>query len=41
MKQLYIIVEDIAELTGMSVILEKCPRFKSWVERVAAAVIGS
>ena len=32
---------DIAELTGMSVILEKCPRFKAWTERVVIAVIGS
>ena len=32
---------DIAELTGMGVILEKCPRFKAWTERVVAAVVDS
>ncbi len=25
---------DIAELTGIDVILEKCPRFKSWIDKI-------
>jgi transposase len=25
---------DIAELTGIDIILEKCPRFKRWVEKI-------
>lgn len=29
---------DIVELTGIEVILEKCPRFKNWVEKLIAAV---
>lgn len=29
---------DIAELTGINTILDKCPRFKKWVERVIEMV---
>ena len=32
---------NIAELTGMSVILEKCPRFRAWIERVISTVLSS
>lgn len=29
---------DIAELTGINTILQKCPRFKSWVEKLIKVV---
>ena len=32
---------DIADLTGMEAILEKCPRFRSWIERIIQTVLAS
>jgi len=29
---------DVIELTGIETVLEKCPRFKNWVEKLIAAV---
>ncbi len=43
MKHLYIIVEGETELefTGIEKILEKCPRFRAWVEKIIEVVIVS
>ncbi len=32
---------DIAELTGLDKILEKCPKFNNWVEKIICCVGGS
>ena len=31
-------IRKLAELTGINTILQKCPRFKSWVEKLIKVV---